>query len=267
LAIQAEHTLEAFHIRGETSLEYGHRAPLFDFWTGALLAMGALAILVRPGSARGLLLACWVWLALILGSVLTTDALYSPHLVVAVPALVLAAALVLDSAWRGITRLSGRVGTYLFAVPVVVLLGLALQGNVHDYFDVQVVERQPAGRFTLLSTYARSIEDRYRLYVIGRPDWTLNYETPRFLVPNPDAVEVRNAALALPLDRIPSSKGVAFLVENGTDDFAQRMVSIRAAYPDGNETVIFERPGNPTLTSYLVENPVLTAITPGAARD
>src|SRR5439155_9321148 len=76
LAIQAQHTLEAFHIRGETSLEYGHPAPLFDFWTGALLAMGALGILLRPGSARGLLLASWVWLALILGSVVVTDALY-----------------------------------------------------------------------------------------------------------------------------------------------------------------------------------------------
>src|SRR5437660_12049491 len=29
LAIQAQHTLEAFHMRGETSLEYGHPAPLF----------------------------------------------------------------------------------------------------------------------------------------------------------------------------------------------------------------------------------------------
>src|SRR5207253_1670096 len=134
-------------------------------------------------------------------------------------------------------------------------------------FDVQVVERQPAGRFTLLSTYARSIQDRYRLYVIGSPDWTLNYETPRFLVPNPDAVDVRAAPLALPLDRIPSSKGVAFLVENGANDFTQRLLTIRGTYPDGVETVISARPGTPTFTSYLVENPVLTATNPGAVRD
>src|SRR5579859_8155621 len=94
LAIQADHTLEAFHIRGETSLEYGHPGPLFDFWTGALLAMGALAICFRlfSGSGRGILLASWLWLALLLGSVLTTDAMFSPHIVVAIPALVLGAA-------------------------------------------------------------------------------------------------------------------------------------------------------------------------------
>ena len=53
LAIQAQRTLEAFNIRGETSLEYGHPGPLFDFWTDALLAMGALAILLRPRLRAG----------------------------------------------------------------------------------------------------------------------------------------------------------------------------------------------------------------------
>jgi hypothetical protein len=263
LAIQAQRTLEAFHIRGETSLEYGHPGPLFDFWTGALLAMGAIAVLFRLGSGRGILLASWVWLALLLGSVMTTDAMFSPHTVVAIPALVLAAALMLDRAWRGVTRLAGSAGTYAFAAPVVVLLGLALQANVHDYFDLQVVQRQPASRFTLLSTYARSMEDRYRLYVIGRGDWTLNYDTPRFLVPNPDAVDVRNAPLALPLEHIPISKGVAFLIERGADDYAQRMDAIRRTYPAGQESLIAERTGTPVFTSYLVENRDVLA----AARD
>jgi 4-amino-4-deoxy-L-arabinose transferase-like glycosyltransferase len=267
LAIQAQHTLEAFHIRGETSLEYGHPGPLFDFWTGALLAMGAIGVLLRLGSGRGILLASWVWLALLLGSVLTTDAMFSPHIVVAIPALVLAAALMVERAWQGVTRLTGQLGTYAFTVPVVAVLGLALQGNVHDYFDIQVILRQPASRFTLLSTYARSIGDRYRLYVIGRPDWTLNYDTPRFLVPNPDAVDVRDAALALPLEHIPSSKGVAFVVERGADDYAQRLERIRRAYPDGSETLITERSGTPVFTSYLVENQVLGATNPAATRD
>jgi 4-amino-4-deoxy-L-arabinose transferase-like glycosyltransferase len=268
LAIQVQHTLEAFNFGGETSLEYGHPGPLFDFWTDALLAMGAIAILLRFGSARGILLASWVWLALILGSVLTTDAFFSPHLVVAIPGLMLAPALVLDRAWLGVTALAGRVGTYVFAVPVAVLLGLALQGNVHDYFDIQVVERQPAGRFTLLANYAGSINASYRLYVIGRDDFTLDYDTPRFLVPLPDAIDIRSAPLALPLDRIPANKGVAFLVENSADDFAQRINAIRRAYPDGRAENITERPGGPpTFTSYLVENSALSAANPAATRD
>ena len=157
LAIQAERTLEAFNILGETSLQYGHPAPLLDFWTGALLAMSAIAILLRPGSARGFLLASWVWLTLVAGSVLTIDALFSPRVLLALPALVLGPALLLDRAWHAVTSLAGRIGTYGFAMPGGALLGLALQANMHDYFDVQVIERQPAGRFTLLASYAATL--------------------------------------------------------------------------------------------------------------
>jgi len=267
LAIQTVHTLEAFHIRGETSLEYGHPGPLFDPWTGGLLAIGALGVLLRPWSGRGILLAAWVWLALLLGSVLTTDALFSPHILVAVPALVLAPALVLECAWRGVAVLSGRVGSVAFGGLVLVVLGLALQANVHDYFDVQVTERQPAGRFTILSNVAQQTNAQYRLYVIGRDDWTLTYDTPRFLIPNPDAVDVRNAPLALPLQQIPPDKGVAFLVETSAPDVAQRLQQIRQAYPGGQEDTFFERPEQPLLVRYRVEPAELVAAKGAAQRE
>jgi 4-amino-4-deoxy-L-arabinose transferase-like glycosyltransferase len=267
LALQAERTLEAFNVRGETSLQYGNPTPLLDFWTGALLAMSALAILLRPGSATGLLLASWVWLTLGIGSVLTIDALFSPRVLLALPALVLGPALILDRAWGAVTSLAGRVGTYVFGVLATVLVGLALLGNVHDYFDVQVVERQPASRFTLLAGYASAHGDGYRLYAIGRDDFSLTSEAARFLVPNADAVNVRNAPLLLPLERIPATKGVAFLVENSAEDFTSRMRAIRRGYPNGREEVVAERPNRPTFTSYLVEHADLVAANPTAARD
>jgi hypothetical protein len=267
LAIQADRTLEAFNILGETSLQYGHTAPLLDFWTGALLAMSAVAILLRPGSARGFLLASWVWLTLVAGSVLTIDALFAPRVLPALPALVLGPALILDRAWLAVTSLTGRLGTYLVAVPVVVLLGLALQANLHDYFDVQVIERQPAGRFTLLASYATTIDARYRLYAVGSPDWSFASETPRFVVPEADVLNIRDGQLGLPLDHIPASKGVAFLVENGAANFGERMDAIQRSYPAGHTDVISERPGSPTFTSYHVEHPDLLAANPAATQD
>ena len=229
--------------------------------------MSAIAILLRPGSASGFLLAAWVWLTLLAGSVLTIDALFSPRVVPVLPALVLGPALLLDRTWHAVTSLAGRIGTYGFAIPVVAVLGLALQANMHDYFDVQVTQRQPAGRFTLLASYASAINDRYRLYAIGREDWSLRSEAPRFEIPNADAVNVRNGQLALPLDHIPSSKGVAFLVESGTDDFGDRMAAIHRSYPVGREEVIFERPGSPSFISYLVEPSALLTANPRATRD
>jgi 4-amino-4-deoxy-L-arabinose transferase-like glycosyltransferase len=267
LAIQTQHTLEAFNIRGETSLQYGHTAPLLDIWTGALLATSLLAILLRFGSWRSFLLVAWVWLTLFAGSVLTIDALFSPRVLLVLPALVLGPALILDRAWRGFTSLAGPIGTYAFAGPVIVVLGLALQANAHDYFDIQVVDRQPAGRFTVLANYAYSIGDRYRLYAIGRDDWSLTSEAPRFVNPNADAVNVRSQPLGLPLERIPNSKGVAFLVENSAGDYAARMDAIHRGYPAGHEEVLFERPDSPVFTSYLVEHAELMAANPGASLD
>ncbi len=267
LAIQMQHTLEAFNIRGETSLQYGHPAPLLDFWTGGLLAMGAIAILLRLGSSRGALLAGWVWLTLFVGSAMTVDALFSPRVLLALPALAIAAALVLDRAWHGVTRLAGQAGTLVFTLPVLAVLGLALQANVHDYFDVQVVERQPAGRFTVLANYAQTIADRYRMYAIGREDWSLTNEPSRFLLPNADAVNVRNTSLALPLASIPADKGVAFLVENGVPDFDQRLALIQRTYPNGRQAVQAQSSGNAVFTSYLVENTDLVAANPSAARN
>jgi hypothetical protein len=267
LAIQVQRTLEAFNIHGETSLQYGHPTPLLDFWTGGLLAMSAIGILLRPGSARGALLAGWVWLTLFVGSVLTVDALFSPRVLLALPALAIGAALVLEHAWQGVSRLAGRAGTLAFALPVVAVLGLALQANALDFFDVQVVERQPAGRFTVLATYAQTIADHYRMYAIGREDWALTNEPARFLLPNADAVNVRNASLALPLPAIPADKGVAFLVENGVADYDQRMGLIQRTYPGGTQMVQAERSGNAVFTSYLVEDAELLAANPGAARN
>jgi hypothetical protein len=269
VAIQAEHTLEAFNVRGETSLQYGHPAPLLDFWTGGLLAMSAIAILLRPVTARGAMLAGWVWLTLFVGSVMTVDALFSPRVLAALPGLVLGPALMLDKAWRAVTRLAGRLGTYAFALPVIALLALALQANVHDYFDVQIVDRQPAGRFTLLTEYAQNITDRYRLYAIGHGDWSFTSDVPRFLLPDADAVNVRNGPLALPLPpvRVPTNKGVAFLVENSITDYDQRMNDLRLTYPGGRAQVVYERPGTPLFTSYLVEHSELVAVNLGSVRD
>jgi 4-amino-4-deoxy-L-arabinose transferase-like glycosyltransferase len=267
LAIQMQHTLEAFNIRGETSLQYGHPAPLLDFWTGGLLAMGAIAILLRLGSSRGALLAGWVWLTLFVGSAMTVDALFSPRVLLALPALAIAAALVLDRAWHGVTRVAGQAGTLAFTLPVLAVLGLALEANIHDYFDVQIVDRQPAGRFTVLANYAQTIADRYRMYAIGREDWSLTNEPSRFLLPGADAVNVRNTILALPLASIPADKGVAFLVENGVPDFDQRMALIQRTYPNGRQAVPPHSSGNPVFTSYLVENTDLVAANPSAARN
>ena len=108
LRIQAIYTIEAFNLRGESSLQYGKRAPLLDFATSALFVLGVAIATFRPHRTRYFLLAAWLWLTLLLGSVLTIDALFSPHIVVAIPVLFVFPALAVDAGWRAGPRRSGE---------------------------------------------------------------------------------------------------------------------------------------------------------------
>jgi 4-amino-4-deoxy-L-arabinose transferase-like glycosyltransferase len=269
LGMQAQSTLEAFHIRGDISIQYMHSGdPLVDWWTGALLATSALAILLRPDTSRGFLLAACVWLAL-LGSVLTTDALQAQRALVALPFLMIGPALMLEYAWRGVSRLTARLGMYAFGGLAVIVLGLALQANIHDYFGVEIVRRMPADQKTQWVLEARALQDRYRSYVVGRVDGAETDEAPRFLLPDGDVVQIGDAPLALPLESIPGDKGVAFLVMQGAQS-AARLAAIEQAYPGGQAETVNQPPGStasPALTLYLVDNAELVAANPGATRD
>jgi hypothetical protein len=90
------------------------------------------------------------------------------------------------------------------------------------------------GVTTILAKYSLSVNDRYRVYLLAQDDTSLNSETPRFLVPSVDGVDVRNHFLLLPLDRIPARKGVVFIVIGDND---RRLAAIRSQYPRGLEEV------------------------------
>jgi 4-amino-4-deoxy-L-arabinose transferase-like glycosyltransferase len=105
---QVTRTVEAFNWRGETSLQHNHKGPLIDFWSAGLFVVGVAAFSLRWVRARFFLLGTWFWLTLLLGSVLTVDSLFSPRVIILVPAMVLFPALVVDTGWRAVARLIGR---------------------------------------------------------------------------------------------------------------------------------------------------------------
>lgn len=259
LRVQAVNTLTAFNLRGETSQQHARRAPLLDFWTGALLVLGVAGAVPRLRQAGYLLLFAWLGATLLLGSVLTVDALFSPRVIVALPALCLFPALFLEEGWRGLRRLGGRAGDHAGAVLLLALVVLAARSNYHDYFEGHIIEAQPAGFNTLISRYVLGVNDRYRVYLMGRADTSLRYDTERLLLPEVDGVDVRDAELALPLDLVPEEKGVAFVVEHGIDSTEGRMATLREAYPGGVETLHETVRGYPVFYSYLVEREELLA--------
>jgi DNA-binding beta-propeller fold protein YncE/4-amino-4-deoxy-L-arabinose transferase-like glycosyltransferase len=262
---QIERTVLAFNLRGETSLQHNHKAPLLDFWSGALFVVGLAAFGLRFHRSPFFLVGIWFWLTMALGSVLTIDAMFSPRVIGAVPVIFLFPALVVDAGWRGFERLGGRIATWLFVVPVLAFLGLSARANYDDYFRLHIGQLQSAGINTTLARYVDSINDRYQVWVLG--SISLRYDTERFLIPNVDGVDVADSPLPLPLDRIPAKKGVAFLVAYAEPKGAAQIAEIREAYPKGQTTVLKTPIDIPVFHVHRVEHDDLVAANPQATLD
>jgi 4-amino-4-deoxy-L-arabinose transferase-like glycosyltransferase len=254
LRIQVQKTLEAFVYSGETSQQYAHPAPLLDPWTGALFVVGVAAFTWRLGEPAYFLVTVWLWLSLLLGSVLTVDAPFSPHLVVMLPLLGMLPAMYLEAGWRTAERLKASIARPVFAVLASTVVVLALIANVRDYTEVQAQRWQPAGFATVLSRYVVEINALYRVYLVSRPDTSINYETIRFLAPDLDAMDLHDSLLSNV--RPPNNgKGMAFIVEAALPTAAQRLAELRERYPGGQETPHLTTRGNLLFTSYLVPAP------------
>ena len=233
---QTVRTIEAVNRTGETSLQWGRIGrPLFDLWTAALIVPGVAYALSRIRSSRYLLLLLFLAIPM-LACILAVDAPFSPHLIVALPALAVFAALVVDAGWRGAEAVAGRAGGVVFTLPVIALAALALHENYVEYFHQQVKAR-PAGFSTLLSRYVLSVNARDRVYLIndsGQGD-QLAYDTVRFLVPHLDGADLYLDP-QLPLRPPESGKGAAFIVAfspNTTpilDDLARTYPGGRTGY-------------------------------------
>lgn len=262
---QVERTLTAFNWRGETSLQHNHKAPLIDFWSSALFVVGVIGFGFRLRRSRYFLLFVWFWLTLILGSILTVDAMFSPRVIIVVPVLFLFPALFVDAGWRAAGALLGRFGGLAFALPVGAFLALSAQANYHAYFERHIHELQPAGINTILSRYIDAINDRYQIYLLG--NLSLRYDTEHFLIPNVDGVDVQASPLSVPLQRIPAKKGVAFLVAYASQDAVARFRPIQEAYPNGRSSILKTANGVPIFYVHLVEHDDLVAANPKAALD
>ncbi|MGH2459049.1 MAG: ArnT family glycosyltransferase [Chloroflexota bacterium] len=264
LRVQAVNTLEAFNLRGETSNQYGQTGPLLDFGSGALLVLGAAIATTRLRQSRYFLLAAWLWLTLLLGSVLDLDALFSPHVVAMLGTLAVLPALVVETGWRALASRRPDRG-WRFGLPVVMVVVVLIGwSNYVDYFEVHVQTMEPPSFFTILARYVQTVNGRYRVYLLADRDTSLAYDTVHFLVPRIDGVNVRDFPLSLPLRRVPDHKGVIFLERDAKDP---RYAALRREYPRGVEEPHRNLNGYLEFYSYQVERSELLAADPEAFVD
>ena len=260
LVRQAENTVAAFNLVGETSDQYTQRAPLLDFWSSALFVLGVAVAGWWWRQPSYFLIGAWFWLTLLLGSVMTVDALFSPHLAAALGILALLPALALDVGWRAQAAQFGARGRGVATAIGMCLVLLSGYANAVGYFVIH--DRAMAPQFfTVLARYTAAINDRYQIYLLADSDTSLNYDTIHFLTPNLDAVDVQDHPLALPLPTIPARKGVAFVFRDPKDP---RLAAVKRVYPGGIEAVQRSTNNSPDFTTYTVAHAQLLSANPNA---
>lgn len=248
LALHTRDTLEAFHLRGERSTQYGERGPLMDPWMGALLPLG-LFYMLGLRDRRRVLLAMWVGSSLI-SIIITIDAPFGPRMIVLIPPVMVLCALGLDTFLR--TLESFNVSRYLLVGGMMTLLLLSTQWNYQSYFSSFVKKEMPAGFFTELAGFIdrNGRDNRYILF--GSPIRRIDYVTVSFLVPWADRVDLGSEILAARLTDVPQGAGVVFFVDALLENSADHVNRLRELYPKAEEQVITDTVGTPLFLSYSV---------------
>ena len=100
-----------------------------------------------------------------------------------------------------------------------------------------------------MSAFISRVNDRYRVYLVSRPDISLSYDTSRFLVPDVDGEDLGDDPIRL--IEPPDGKRLAFIVDAHMPQFDERMSQLRALYPDGQEELHYSTRGELLFATYL----------------
>jgi hypothetical protein len=149
---------------------------MVDPITALLFILGLGYALSRIKNIKYFSILVWISLTFIFGGILTADPPYWPHLNIALPAIILTAAVGAKSLSEKITILFGQVGYKVYSwvlVSVIVITGIS---NWQIYYDY--VKNNASNRIRI-SRYLASLPPGYNVY-LASSDWRWNEDAFRF---------------------------------------------------------------------------------------
>lgn len=123
-----------FSVYGDASTHFGLSRPIVDEFTAVFLALGTGYALRRARQARHFLLLVWLIGTLFLGSFVSNDPPFWPHLVILLVPVVILAAVALERLWWAVATLVGEVGERLGGVLIAAALIYVGLGNWEVYY-------------------------------------------------------------------------------------------------------------------------------------
>ena len=230
----------------------GDNSPLFLFQrpmvaplVAVLSILGVGFIVSRLKNEKYFMLASWVILTFILGGVLTSDPPFWPHLIVALPAILIIAALGADRSIFLIAPFIGRYGTMLLGSVLAVAILITGFVNWTAYYSFVQNNAEPTMR---ISRYITSISPGYRVYMLST-DFSWKEHTFAFF--NRDRTGQDMTLEMLQSDPPPSDQPAIFILFN----HPELVPVLQDLYPGGEMIEHMDFNNNLAFISYKVTPP------------
>jgi len=229
LCIQTVRTLSVFNYRGDTSGQYGFREPILDFYTSAFFVLGLAYSLSQWRQWEHFFLNLWFWATIVMGSILTVDAPFTPRLVGMIPVLFVFAGLALDKTREQLSQACKPKWKRCFTLVTALTLLLIAYTNGDAYLNRYIGEQKPMSDKTELARYIHSLGPEYRTYLLGAPGLYFGFGTIRFIARGSEGVDVYNVADEIPIRSEVEKEAVFILLPSHLDALS----FIHHYYPNG----------------------------------
>lgn len=237
---QVQRTFLTYQYYGDTSTQFGYPHPMLNPWLAPFFLLGVGAATGRLRHPGNFVLAVWILLGLVFGSVLTVDAPFWPRLVVVVPTNALAVALGMNWVWTTFA-VESRPRYTLLAVILVGILAWAGWQNWQTY----VAETgQRAGFNDFTARVILSLGERPACLVRG--EHSLNEREFQFLLKDRQDMEIDPARWQAGAQACAAQRGV--VVAQKEDRYLVDMIV--AAFPGGSLEEVRAPGGMPRLVIY-----------------
>jgi hypothetical protein len=159
---QTWRTFLTLHLTGDGSPHFAFQRPMVSSLTALFFILGLGYILLRIKNIKHFTVLSWIFLTFVFGGVLTADPPYWPHLNIALPAIMLVAAVGAKSLAENISTVFGRVG---YKVYIWVLAGILVVTGLNNWQVYYDYVKNNAGNRIRIARYLASLPSSYNVYL------------------------------------------------------------------------------------------------------
>lgn len=165
---QVRRSFLTFYSVGDASTHFGFPGPIISTLPAIFFILGVGYALLHLRNERLFLLLCWLIGTLVLGSVITNDPPFWPHIVILLPAVMLLAAVGLERFWLAIEKAGRkRIPRLNLILGILVATSLTVSGINNWQQYLQFDQSNSGDRFMQVGRFAADLPRNYTFYTIS----------------------------------------------------------------------------------------------------